>query len=52
MSNAAPVAGYGALLRIPWRSKKLDKTFLLVRIHQRIFRSLRGRETALSYVIV
>ena len=33
-SNAAPVAGYGSLLRIRWRSKKLDKTSRLVRIQQ------------------
>jgi hypothetical protein len=46
-SNAAPVAGYGSLRRIRWRSKKLDKTSRLVRMHHRIFRSLRGWETVL-----
>lgn len=46
-SNAAPVAGYGSLLRICWLSKKLDKTSRPLRIHHRIFRSLRGWETVL-----
>jgi hypothetical protein len=37
-------SGLWSLLRIRWRSKKLDKTSRLVRINHRIFRSLRARE--------
>jgi hypothetical protein len=45
-------SGLWSLLRIRWRSKKLDKTSGLVRIRHRIFRSLRGRQRVLSSVRV
>jgi hypothetical protein len=51
-SDTMPVAGFKPLLGMLCRSKKLDKTSRLVRIHHRIFRSLRGRETVLSSVRV
>ena len=35
-----------------WQSKKLDKTSRLVRIHHRIFRSVRSRERVVSSVRV